>query len=154
VPPSGLVAAAGGADVAVLLACYAGDYQAAGECVAERLLAHPGGPLAVIAATRVSMPYGNTRLGGELLAAMGRRPGASIGGLVAEARRASVAPTADPRLEGLDAIARLLGAAEADLPIERREHAAMYCLLGDPLARVVRDGATGRVASGTSTLHR
>lgn len=126
----------GGADVAVLLACYTGDFAASGDCVAERLLAAREGPLAVIAATRVTMPYGNARLGAELLCGLRDGEGTPAGLLVAAARRRTVEDQACGELRGLDDLATLVGADRSLLRAEREEHALAYQLLGDPLLRV------------------
>lgn len=126
----------GGADFAVLLACYTGDFTAPDDCIAEQLLKSPGGPVVVIASTRVSMPYGNARLGGELLSAVSSQPGSSIGESFASAREASLKESHNPRLAGLDPLAALLGGDSTSLPHERWDHAQMYHLLGDPLCMV------------------
>lgn len=141
VSPRDLVLAAKQGDVAVLLACYAGDFAAPGRCVAEQLLQDADGPLAVIASTRVSMPYGNARLGGELLAAMGRSRNASLGTLWSEALRHSHGAAEEELLATLDPLAQLLGGDAGSLGEERREHSQMYCLLGDPLLVVDRTDA-------------
>lgn len=137
-PADGLSKATRGADVAVLVACYAGDFAAPGRCVAERLLDAPGGPLVVIGSTRVSMPYGNARLAGELLRGLGESNAAPLGDVLATARRRSLTESDSPLLASLDPIARLLGAEPELLTRERRDHALMYSLLGDPLIRVRR----------------
>lgn len=133
-----LVDACGGADVAVLLACYTGDFAAAGRCVAERLLEADQGPLAVVAATRVTMPYGNTRLGAELLMGLRGERRAPLGGLFADARSRSLAASMPVELRGLDQLAALLGADLGLLDAERHEHAQAYHLLGDPLLSLNR----------------
>ena len=127
-----------GADVAVLVACYAGDFTAGTPCVAEQMLLSDAGPLAVIASTRVSMPYGNARLAGELLLGLGREQGQAIGVLLAGSRRRALPESNSPLLASLDPTARLLGAEPELLEQERREHALMYTLLGDPLLSVRR----------------
>lgn len=128
-----------GADVAVLLACYTGDVEAPGMAVAEQMLASPNGPLAVVASTRVSMPYGNARLGAEMLVERGR--GTTISRQFATARLKSLEETDDPRLNGLDQLAKCLGGRGDFLKQERWEHAQMYHLYGDPFTRFDRSVA-------------
>jgi hypothetical protein len=53
----------------VLIACYTGAIDARDDSLAEELVLDEQGPIAAIAATRVTMPYGNTVLGCELLRA-------------------------------------------------------------------------------------
>lgn len=139
-----------GADFAVLLACYTGDFTTLSDSVAEELLKSHGGPVVVIASTRVSMPYGNARLGGELLSALSSQPGSSIGELFAIARDASLKESGNPRLAGLDPLAALLGGEPTSLPHERWDHAQMYHLLGDPLCVVDRSTSLSLQVSPTT----
>lgn len=146
--------ACGGADVAVLLACYAGDFAAPGRCVAERLLTASEGPLAVVAATRVTMPYGNTRLGAELLMGLREESRPALGVLFSEAKSHSLDASNPAELQGLDQLAGLLGADIEMLGAERQEHATAYHLLGDPLLTLCRTTAlpvtaTDRIANDT-----
>lgn len=139
IEPRGVTLAARGADVAVLLACYSGDFSQANDCVAEQLLRGERGPLAVVASTRVSMPYGNARFGAELLSGYAKASRATtIGELVAGARNRSTDKTTEPALAGLASLARLMGPAGHSLQDERRDHADMYQLLGDPLMPISR----------------
>lgn len=45
--------------IAFLVACYTGAFDARTDCLAERMLRSPGGPIAVLCGSRVTMPYGN-----------------------------------------------------------------------------------------------
>ena len=123
--------------LAVLIACYTGAFDASTDCLAESLLLDEQGPVAVIAATRVTMPYGNTVLGCELLrACFGDRP-ATLGELWTLAQRRTLADAPHDSLRPtLDALAEALSPPPADLAAERREHVLMYHLLGDPLLRL------------------
>ena len=56
-----------GLPIAVFCACYTGAFDAVEDCIAEDLLRRPNGPVAVIASSRVSMPYGIAVFGLELL---------------------------------------------------------------------------------------
>ena len=61
------VAVRNGLPIAVFCACYTGAFDAIEDCIAEDLLRQPNGPVAVIASSRVSMPYGIAVFGLELL---------------------------------------------------------------------------------------
>lgn len=137
---------AGTPDLAVLIACYAGDFTAPGKCVAERLLLAKNGPLGVIAATRISMPYGNTVIGARLLAGLGGDAD-NFGALLRSATDASIGSTtkmenkedqAGALLAEVRPLAAMLSGPDADLDAECRDHANMYCLLGDPLLSLRR----------------
>jgi hypothetical protein len=129
--------------LAVLVSCYTGAFDASRDCLAEELLLAEDGPVAVIAATRVSMPYGNTIFGYEFLrASLADRP-ATLGAAFRLAQQRTLAVDGkDATRKSLDAMASGLGPLlerggppwrPEDLTTERREHVAMYQLLGDPL---------------------
>lgn len=123
--------------LAVFVACYTGAFDVNGECLAEALALTADGPVAVIAATRVTMPYGNTVFGYELLRACFNDRPASIGEAMRLAARRTMQAGADDKLRpSLDSIAQGLSPAPVDLSAERREHVLMYHLLGDPLLRL------------------
>lgn len=145
--------------LAVLVACYTGALDAPRDCLAERLAVAERGPVAVIAASRVTMPYGNTVLGCELLRACLGAPEAVLGDVWRQAQRQTLCAAADDPLRNwLDALARgldppLAQGQSPDLAAERQEHVWMYQLLGDPLLRLRRPGplqlrSLGEVAAG------
>ncbi|MEX2316265.1 MAG: C25 family cysteine peptidase [Pirellulales bacterium] len=131
--------------LAVLVACHTGAFDASRDCLAEKLLMAEEGPVAVLAATRVSMPYGNTIFGYEFLrASLADRP-ATLGAAFRLAQQRTLAAGGDDAMrKSLDAMAGALCPLlerggppwrPEDLVTERREHVAMYQLLGDPLMR-------------------
>ena len=125
--------------LAVFVACYTGAVDAPQDCLGEELLLAERGPVAVIAATRVTMPYGNAVLGCELLRTCFRGEAATIGQMLRTAQVRTLADVSgDPLRASLDALARGLSPQPVELEIERREHVLMYQLLGDPLLRVRR----------------
>jgi hypothetical protein len=127
------------APLAVLVACYTGALDASADCLGEELLLAEEGPIAVIAATRVTMPYGNTVLGYELLRACFQDRPAALGEMLRLAQRRSLSePEKNSLRASIDTIAEGLSPPPVDLAAERREHAAMYQLLGDPLLRLRR----------------
>ena len=129
--------------LAVLVACYTGAMDAPDGCLAEELLLAEEGPVAVIAATRVTMPYGNTIMGCELLRACFQDRPVTVGDILRLAQRRVLAPSQkkDPRIKDqlratLDGMAELLSPPQVDLAAERREHVLMYQMIGDPLLRL------------------
>ncbi len=120
--------------IACLFACYSGAFDGPDDCLGEELLKAPGGPVAVLCASRVTMPYGMTVLGTELLSQALVKRRASLGDAVLEAKRAALDPanTSSTR-KSLDMMATILSPAPVDLATERAEHVAMFNLLGDPL---------------------
>jgi hypothetical protein len=129
--------------LAVLVACYTGALDAPRDCLAEELSLAAEGPVAVIAATRVTMPYGNTVLGYELLRACFQEDTSTIGDVLLRAQqRTSRDATDDPLRNSLDAMCRGLSPPPVDLAAERAEHVSMYHLFGDPLLRLRRAPAS------------
>jgi hypothetical protein len=139
--------------LAVLIACYTGAIDARRDCLAEEVMLNPQGPVAAIAATRVTMPYGNSVFGCELLRAAVADRRATLGEVWTGAQRKtlSAAPADDPLRESLDALARGVSPPPVDLAGERREHVLMYQLLGDPLLRLnypqAGPGPAGQIAA-------
>jgi hypothetical protein len=120
--------------LAVFVACYTGAFDAPADSLAEELLLAEQGPIAVVAATRVTMPYGNTVLGYELLRACFKDHPSELGNIVRMAQRRTLDQSADnPLRASLDGLAHGLSPPPIDLAAERREHVLMYHLLGDPL---------------------
>jgi hypothetical protein len=124
--------------LAVLVACYTGAIDARDDSLGEALVVEERGPVAAIAATRVTMPYGNTVLGCELLRAAFARPGATLGEVWLAGQRATLADAKqdDSLRTSLDSLARGVSPPPVDLAAERREHVLLYQLLGDPLTRL------------------
>ncbi len=133
--------------LAVLIACYTGAMDAPHECLAEELLLAEQGPVAVIAATRVTMPYGNAVMGYELLRACFQDEPATLGDMMRIAQQRVLTATAKDQLRAtLDSMASALSPPPVDLAGERLEHVLMYELIGDPLLRLHRPAA--RIAQG------
>ncbi len=150
--------------IALLLACFTGAYDANVDCFAERLLAQESGPIAVIAGSRVTMPYGLSQLASELINGCFRDRIPTLGEVVLEAKRRIWADDEySLNLSGKEA-AGVLGEATASSSVrvdirkryrkivtdmamalspgnhalleERREHVRLMNLLGDPLLKI------------------
>lgn len=123
--------------LAVLVACSTGEFDAAEDCLAEKMALAEHGPIAVIAASRVTMPYGNTVLGYELLRACFHASPEALGEMVCLAQQRTLEEAGDDSIRAsLDAIAKGISPPPVDLLAERAEHVLMYHLLGDPLLRL------------------
>jgi hypothetical protein len=134
--------------LAVLIACYTGAIDAQQDCLAEVLTLAERGPIATIAATRVTMPYGNSVLGCELLRAAFANESSTLGEVWLHSQQQTIAPTAakDSLRTSLDALARGVSPPPVELDAERREHVLLYQLLGDPLLRLSIPKATPSAA--------
>lgn len=125
-----------GPAIACFLACYTAAYDFRDDCLAEALLRAPGGPVAAIGGSRVTMPYAMAVLSTELMDECFLRHADTLGGALLAAKRNMMAPAASPRRAGLDLIAKLISPAPADLAAERAEHLDLFQLMGDPLLRL------------------
>ncbi|HID76844.1 MAG TPA: hypothetical protein EYP56_12720 [Planctomycetaceae bacterium] len=132
------VACRHGMPIALFFACYTGAFDARQDCLAERLLATPAAPVAVIAASRVTMPYGMAVLGSELMAACFDRRTETLGEALLEAKQQLARPGAANGLgrAALDAVAALISGDASQLAAERAEHVLLFNLIGDPLLRL------------------
>lgn len=132
------IACSANSPLAVLVACYTGAIDAQYDCLGEELTLAERGPIATIAATRVTMPYGNSVFGCELLRAAFKNESATLGEVWLRAQQETITPTkADDALRmSLDALARGVSPPPVELDAERREHVLLYQLLGDPLLRL------------------
>lgn len=126
-----------GAPIACFLACYSGAFDQPSDCLAEELLRSPGGPVAVMAGSRVTMPYAMSVMGAELLYECFHEHSATLGAAMLAAKRRMM-NTENPgrhRL-ALDAVAKALSPTADMLDAERAEHLDLFNLLGDPLLRI------------------
>lgn len=140
----------GKSPIGLLLACYTGAIDARGGCLADRMVSAPGGPVALIAATRLTMPYGNARFGLSLLESI-YQPASDESSEISQRlgdavlmTQQSLLSAPDPKASGsmtqtmIDGVAALISPAGNDLTQELREHAGLFQLLGDPTLRLHR----------------
>jgi len=126
------------APIALFLACYTGAYDASADCLAEQMLRAPGGPVAVLAGSRVTMPYAMAVMSSELMNAVFHNHSPTLGAAILEAKRNMVRAPAreDWQRTTLDALALVISPSPTKLSIERAEHVLLFNLLGDPLLRL------------------
>ena len=149
-----------GLPIAVLLACYAGAFDQPMDCVAERMLRTPRGPVAVVCGSRVSMPYAMSVLGTALMDAYFKHGVETLGDALLYAKRelASEHGTDTSRRKFLDAMAMALHPGRDELTAERAEHQLIFHLLGDPTLRLRQprpidlDSETAVVSGQTLTV--
>jgi hypothetical protein len=137
------IASKRGAPISVFLACSTGQYDGEKDCLAVEVLRRPKGPVAIIASSRVSMPYANGMFAKEILDAAFIGESETLGELMVRAKRRLVTP--DPKDERRRVIETMAStfykpADPKGRMIERREHLHLYNLLGDPAMRIPRPG--------------
>jgi hypothetical protein len=125
-----------GPPMAVFLACYTGAFDQPLDCLAEDLLRQDGGPVAVLAGSRMTMPYAMGVMGLEMMRQTFVERRETIGDILLRAKRHLVlGKRDDANSKMLDMLASTLG-LHSDLAGERAEHVLLFNLLGDPLLRV------------------
>jgi len=147
-----------GQPIAVMLACFAGAFDAKVDCFAEMLLAKNDGPIAVIAGSRVTMPYGMSQIATEMMDGCFVDRIETIGEIVLHANRnvwnqavqlkssngsesESESGSTEKRLRDrqkglMEGMAMALSPEGHSLVEERREHVRLMNLLGDPLLQI------------------
>ena len=122
----------GKAGLVSIIACSTGHFDdAKTDCVAERMLAKDGGPLAIFASSRISHPFANALLGQGLVKALFKRE-ARVGELLLDAKRGMVAES-----KGMLAmLAKPHLSAAVDVPSLVRDHLHLYHLFGDPASKL------------------
>lgn len=128
------------APIALLLACYAGAIDATEDCLAKQMLLSQGGPIAVLAGSRVTMPYGNATAAMALIHSVYERKSERLGdawlaALAEMATSSSSEPNLQARRGVVDGLATMLGDGKIDA--ERRDHMQLYNWLGDPTMRLI-----------------
>lgn len=123
--------------IALMFCCYAGAFDARIDCLGETLLCQPGGPVAVVAGSRMTMPYGMATLASEMLDACFQQRCETLGELVMRAQNQALRDdAANARRQWLDRLATLASPSRNELPQERQDHAQLFNLLGDPLLKI------------------
>ncbi len=132
-----------GPPIALFLACFTGAFDAPVDCLAEQLVRLPAGPIASLAGSRVTMPYGLSSLAAEWLEACFTERHSRLGDILLTAQQRVIEPVdtesqrpAATSRRWIDSLAKWLSPAGHDLQSERREHAWLVNLLGDPMLRV------------------
>lgn len=129
-----------GPPIAFFVACSNGHMDGAPDCLAETAVKRPRGPVAVIAASRVSMPYGNGIFAKELLEAVFLHGAERLGDAVRDAKMRVMRPVEnDVTREGIEQVAGTFYQRDGELRArERLEHLYLYNLFGDPSLRLPR----------------
>ncbi|MBP85944.1 MAG: hypothetical protein CMJ64_04375 [Planctomycetaceae bacterium] len=133
---------AGGAPIAVFLACYTGSFDEVRDCLGEELVRSEQGPVAAFCGSRITMPYAMAVMGNELMDQYFVQKRATLGEAVLHAKRqmartlTTEEQAANPNRHLLDALAAAISPAKDMLDEERLEHVQLFNLLGDPLLRL------------------
>ncbi len=125
--------------IALLTCCSAGWYDLPDDrlSLAETMLLHPAGPVAVIAGSRITHPYANMILQKDITQLLFRQRIETVGELDLLATRSMIEIDIVDR--SLDALVLPIAIAQgwkSTLSQLRQMHAHLYNLLGDPALRI------------------
>lgn len=135
-----------GQPIAVFLACNTGAFDNEQDCLAEEMLRTPGGAVAVLAGSRVTMPYAMAVMGDGMIGRYFHSTDVTLGEIVLGAKQ-QMLKKLDPNAKGddrtfnrqlLDTLASTFSPSKGSLDVELREHVYLFNLLGDPLLRIQR----------------
>ena len=132
--------------IALMFCCYGGFLDRETPSLAEEMLLQDGGPVAVLAASRTTMPYGMSVLGIELFQEIlwkrcdNSNDRMEFGALLLKAKHRLVSEADAGRgrershvRKNLETMAKSFDPSASQLSVQTREHAAMFHLFGDPL---------------------
>lgn len=140
------------APIALMLACYTGAIDASNDSLGERMMLTDGGPIAVFAGSRMTMPYGNTTAAVGLIKGVYEEKLPRLGDAwlsTLKQMRADDSKEKSTSRIMIDAVAAMVSPAGTKLIDERHEHMGLYNLLGDPLLQMHHpQKVTVEVASG------
>lgn len=126
-----------GRTIALMLACSTGDYDANDDSLAERMVATPGGPVAVMASSRVAMPYSMAVLANGMMRQLFTNKTVTLGQVFLSAKQEMVREESkDKNRMMIDQMARTFSPTRNMLPEERQEHVDLFNLFGDPLLQL------------------
>jgi hypothetical protein len=122
--------------IAMFLACHTGAFASPRDCLAEELLRSPGGPVAVISGSNVTMPYAMSFLGREAMRECFENRRETVGELLFNAKRNIVSGYSSPFWSATNALAASVSPVSFQPKEERREHLQLFNLFGDPTMKV------------------
>lgn len=125
----------GASPIALLLACYSGAVDGPQDSLAEEMLRCDGGPIAILAGSRVTMPYGNTLTAMGMIHAVYTEQSPRLGTAwlrAAQQMHQEQVTDSSPTRAMIDALAGMFSPKGTKLVEERREHLMLYNLIGDP----------------------
>jgi hypothetical protein len=128
----------GSHSIALLLACFTGAMDAPSRDFASQLWNSPGGPVAVVAGSRVTMPYGNAKTALAMIDAIYGERVETLGEawLSTQRQLESSTPSESATAKLIDSVAAVISPNGGNLAGEATEHASLYQLIGDPTLKM------------------
>lgn len=126
-----------GRTIALMLACLTGEYDEQTDSLAEQMVVTPGGPVAVIASSRVAMPYSMSVLANAIMRQILLAETTTLGELFLSAKQEMAED--EPRDKNrvmIDQMAKTFSPTRNELSEERMEHLDLFNLFGDPLLKL------------------
>ncbi len=142
-----------GMPIAIFLACNTCGFDQPSDCIGEELLKQPNGPVAVLGGSRITMPYGMSVMSLDLMKDFFSQKQLTLGELVRLAKSHLVKDDGHKGefREMLDALGKVFSPTAHLMNDERKEHAQLIHLLGDPLLRIAKPEAIKVTADEKAT---
>jgi hypothetical protein len=122
--------------IAMFLACHTGAFASSTDCLAEDLVRSPGGPVAVISGSNVTMPYAMAALGREAMRECFENRRETVGELLLHAKRNTAGGYGAPFWSFVNALTVAVSDESFQPKQERREHLQLFNLFGDPTMKL------------------
>lgn len=145
--------AVNGSPIALFLACYTGAMDSIDDCLAEEMLESRGGPVAVFAGSRVTMPYAMAVLSHEMLRELFSGKSMTLGELILRSKQRLAIDKKedrDPTRTAIEGLAGILSPTRELLDEERMEHVQLFNLFGDPLLRLPKSNSIPLTVPGST----
>lgn len=128
-----------GNPIALFLACYTCAHDDAEDCLAEKMLRRPNGPIAAIGGTRVTKPAAMGLLSLEMMHDYFHANTATLGEILLHSKQRMIRGSQNFRKfrDMIEGLAKAFS-PNGTFRIEKQEHVHLFHLFGDPLLRLPR----------------
>ncbi len=126
--------------IGLMLSCYTNAFDFPDDCLGELLIRSPGGPIAIIGGTRVTMPYAMSLLSLHMMEDyFDSGESRTLGELFLGAKRRLLTPdTVNPYRQMIETMGKVFSPTSDMHDEELVEHIALFHILGDPLLSLHR----------------
>jgi hypothetical protein len=124
--------------IALCMCCFTGDFGAEDDCLAQELLKAQEGPVAVLAGSNVTLPYGMAAMARQAIHEYFNSHCETLGEWLLQAKRDTMAGYDLPIWSLMHAAMVAAAPAGIDFKRERLEQLQLFNLFGDPTMRLAK----------------
>ncbi|HMO12875.1 MAG TPA: C25 family cysteine peptidase [Pirellulaceae bacterium] len=139
--------------IGLMLSCYVNAFDFQNDCLGEKLIRSPGGPIAVVGGTRVTMPYAMSLIALNMINDyFVSGESTTLGELLLRSKLRLLESGADNEYrQMIDTMGKLFSPFADSLDDELLEHVKLFHILGDPLL-TLRRPSTIKLAAPNSAI--